>query len=290
MVIGSLALIGFPFLTGFYSKDLILEVSFSKYDCSGYLSYYLGTISAFLTTFYSTRLLFLAFLSNPNGYKPVIENAYESSYQISAVLGILAVPSVFIGFFFKDMIVGWGSCFWGNAIFNSPKAVNVVDSEFIPGFYKLLPVVFSIFILIFSFLIYIYSAKFLFKIKISSLGKKIYNFLNKKWFFDKIYNEYLGQFFFNFSYSVSYKIVDRGIIEILGPTGLSYFITKMSIGLHKTQTGYVYHYLFVMLAGASLFLSIRQFWVVFGETFDYRIAFIFFLQLFLIFLSRSKKN
>nr|YP_009495431.1 NADH dehydrogenase subunit 5 [Eunotia naegelii]AWQ64078.1 NADH dehydrogenase subunit 5 [Eunotia naegelii] len=290
MVIGSLALIGFPFLTGFYSKDLILEVAFSKYDCSGYLSYSFGTISAFLTTFYSTRLLFLAFLSNTNGYKPVIENACDSSYQISTVLGILAVPSIFIGFFFKDMLVGWGSCFWGNAIYNSPETANVVDSEFIPGFYKLLPIVFSLFVLICSFYLYTYSSKFLFKLKISSLGKKIYNFLNKKWFFDKIYNEYIGQFFFHFSFSVSYKIVDRGIIEILGPTGLSHFIKKISLGLHKIQTRYMYHYLFVMLAGVSFFLSIRQFWSVLGETFDYRIAFIFFLQFFFLFLSHGKKN
>ena len=290
MAIGSLALIGFPFLTGFYSKDLILEVAFSKYDCSGYLSYSFGTISAFLTTFYSTRLLFLAFLSNTNGYKPVIVNVCDSSYQISVVLGILAVPSILVGFFSKDMIVGWGSCFWGNALYNSPKTVNVIDSEFIPVFYKLLPIVFSLFILIFSFFIYIYGSKFLFKIKTSSLGKKFYSFLNKKWFFDKIYNEYIGQFFFDFSFSVSYKIVDRGIIEILGPTGLSHFIKNMSLGLHMLQTKYIYHYLFVMLAGASLFLSLRQFWLVLGEAFDYRIAFLFFLQVFFRFLSHRRKN
>jgi len=111
MVIGSLALVGFPFLTGFYSKDLILEIAFGKYNYDGYFSYSLGTLSAFLTTFYSTRLLFLAFLSNPNGYKPVIENALESSYLISIVLGILAVPSVFIGFFLKTCLLDGGVLF-----------------------------------------------------------------------------------------------------------------------------------------------------------------------------------
>ena len=130
----------------------------------------------------------------------------------------------------------------------------------------------------------------MFKVKVSSLGKKIYSFLNKKWFFDKIYNEYLGQFFFNFSFSVSYKTVDRGIIEILGPTGLSHFIKKMSISLHKTQTRYVYHYLFVMLAGGSLFLSIRQFWTVLGETFDYRIVFILFFAIFFSIFKSERKN
>jgi NADH-ubiquinone oxidoreductase chain 5 len=72
MVIGSLALIGFPFLTGFYSKDLILEISYGKYNVLGYFCYCLGTLGAFLTAFYSTRLLYLTFLSKPTGYKQVI--------------------------------------------------------------------------------------------------------------------------------------------------------------------------------------------------------------------------
>jgi NADH-ubiquinone oxidoreductase chain 5 len=276
MLIGSLALIGFPFLTGFYSKDLILETSFANYNFSGYFSYCFGTLSAFLTTFYSTRLLFLAFLSKTNGYKPVIENVCDSSYQISVVLGILAIPSIFIGFYCKDMFVGWGSCLWGNSIFNHPQAINNIDSEFIPHFYKLLPTIFSLCSLIFAFLMYTNCKFFLFKIKLNHFGKKLYNFLNKKWFFDKIYNEYFGQFFFRFSYSISYKLVDRGIIEILGPTGLSYLIKKLAATLHKMQTKYIYHYLFVLLAGSTLFLTARQFWIILGQTCDYRIIFVFF--------------
>jgi len=196
ILVGSLALTGFPFLAGFYSKDLILEIAFGKYNWSGYFSYCFGTFSALLTTFYSVRLLFLTFLSNPNGYKPVIKNAYESYYQISFVLGILAIPSIFIGFFSKDMLVGWGSYFWGNAVFNSPKLLNIVDSEFIPKLYKLLPTIFSLFTLNFTFFLYIFKNKFLYIIKTSYVGNSLYGFLNKKWFFDKIYNEYVGQFFF----------------------------------------------------------------------------------------------
>lgn len=276
MLIGSLALAGFPFLTGFYSKDLILEIAFGNYNFLGYFSYWLGTFSAFLTTFYSTRLLFLTFLSKPNGYKPVVEKVFDSSYYISFVLGILAIPSIFIGFFFKDMLVGWGSCFWGNSIFNSPQTINSVDSEFISQLYKLLPTIFSLFSLLFAFFLYTKCNLILFKAKFFHFGKKIYNFLNKKWFFDKIYNEYVGQFFFKFSYSVSYKTVDRGIIEILGPTGLSFFIKKMSTILHKMQTKYLYHYLFIILSTSTLFLIIRQFWLFLGQSSDYRIWFIFF--------------
>lgn len=276
MLIGSLALIGFPFLTGFYSKDLILEIAFANYNFPGYFSYCLGTLSAFLTTFYSTRLLFLAFLSKPNGYRPVVENACDSSYQISTVLGVLAIPSIFAGFFCKDMLVGWGSYLWGNSIFNYPQTINSVDSEFISHFYKLLPTLCSLFSLGFAFFLYINCNSFLLKIKLTRFGKRFYNFLNKKWFFDKLYNEYFGQFFFKFSYSISYKVVDRGIIEILGPTGLSFFIREISTALHKMQTKYIYHYLFVILAGSTLFLTIWQFWIILGQTCDYRIWFVFF--------------
>jgi len=121
MVIGSLALIGFPFLTGFYSKDLILEVAFGKYSLTGHLSYYLGTFGAFFTAFYSTRLIYLTFLSKPNGFKSVICSAFDSSYQISVVLALLAIPSIFVGFYTKDMVVGLGTDFWGTSIFIKPK-------------------------------------------------------------------------------------------------------------------------------------------------------------------------
>ena len=111
MVIGSLALIGFPFLTGFYSKDVILEVAYGKYTTEGHFSYILGTMGAFLTAFYSTRLVYLTFLSRPNGYKSVICRAYDSSYQICISLFLLVIPSVLIGFYAKDMIIGFGSDF-----------------------------------------------------------------------------------------------------------------------------------------------------------------------------------
>ena len=111
MTIGSLALIGFPFLTGFYSKDVILEVAYGKYTTEGHFSYILGSLGAFFTAFYSTRLVYLTFLSKPNGYKPVICSAYDSSYQISVSLFFLVIPSVLIGFFSKDMVIGFGSDF-----------------------------------------------------------------------------------------------------------------------------------------------------------------------------------
>jgi NADH-ubiquinone oxidoreductase chain 5 len=288
MVIGSLALIGFPFLTGFYSKDLILEVAYGKYTTVGFLSYYLGTFGAFLTAFYSTRLLYLTFLIKPNGYKQVICSAYDSGERICIALGCLAIPSIFIGFYTKDMIVGLGTDFWGNAIYVQPENMNRFDAEFIDHFYKLLPVRLSIFSTILAFFLYTYQTKGLFQLKVSFLGKKIYNFLNKKWFFDKVYNEWIAQFFFKFGYSVSYKIVDRGIFEVLGPRGLSIVVSGSAQNLNKLQTGYLYHYTFAILIGSSLMLGIRQLWLFFGPVLDYRIFVIFFISAFL--LINTKKN
>jgi len=282
MVIGSLALAGFPFLTGFYSKDLILEVAYGKYTTTGHFSYYLGTISAFLTAFYSTRLLYLTFLSKPNGYKSVICGAYDSSDKICVALGCLAIPSIFIGFLAKDMIVGLGTPFWGNAIYVRPENMNMFDAEFISQFYKLLPLIFSLSGISLALVLYEFQSKLLFQIKTSFFFKKVYNFLSKKWFFDKVYNEWVGQFFFRFGYSVSYKIIDRGIFEMLGPSGMSMAISKTSSNLNKLETGYLYHYTFLILIGSTLLLGIRQFWLIFGSFVDSRIGVMFLIYSFII--------
>jgi NADH-ubiquinone oxidoreductase chain 5 len=187
LIIGSLALIGFPFLAGFYSKDLVLEVAYGKYNLSGCFSYYLGTLGAFFTAFYSMRLGFLTFLSRPTGHKQVICFAFDSGFQICVVLACLAIPSIFIGYYIKDMFVGLGSSFFGTAIFVSLKNINAFDGEFVHVFYKTLPVNLSVLGFFSSYAVYSFGSRFLFNIKVSAIGKKVYCFLNRKWFFDKIY-------------------------------------------------------------------------------------------------------
>lgn len=102
--------------------------------------------------------------------------------------------------------MGVGSSFFGTAVFVGLKNVNLFDAEFVNVFYKTLPVNLSLFGFFSSYLFYTFSSKFLFKVKVSTIGKKIYYFFNRKWFFDKVYNEYLSQFFFKFGYSISYKL------------------------------------------------------------------------------------
>ena len=286
MVIGSLALIGFPFLTGFYSKDVILEVAYGKYTSEGHFSYLLGSMGAFLTAFYSTRLLYLTFLTNPNGYRSVICRAYDSSYQICIALAILSIPSMFIGYYTKDMIIGLGTDFWGNSLYVLPENMNRIDAEFIDHIFKILPVILSICGATLSFILYTFGVKLLFKFKISFIGKKIYNFLNKKWFFDKVYNEFIGQFFFKFGYSTSYKVVDRGIFEIFGPLGLSTAVSKKSKLISNLQTGSMYHYTFSILLMSTLLLGIRQFWILSNNSIDYRIIIIFLISS--LFLTSNK--
>ena len=291
LVIGSLALIGFPFLAGFYSKDLVLEVAYGKYSLSGYFSYYLGTLGAFFTAFYSMRLAYLTFLSRPLGYKQVICFAFDSGFYICAALACLAIPSIFIGYLIKDMFVGVGSSFFGTAIFVSLANVNTFDGEFIDVLYKTLPVSLSILGFFSSYVLYNFGSRFLFRIKMSTVGKKVYYFLNRKWFFDKIYNEYLGQFFFKLGYSISYKFMDRGMFEVLGPTGLSSIVFKVSSNLHKMQTGFIFHSTLVVLTGATLFLSLREVWCVYKFFIDYRFfILVVLLSLFLLHFIDNKNK
>ena len=280
MMIGSLALMGFPFLTGFYSKDVILEVAYGKYTVFGHFAYFLGSLAAFFTAFYSMRLAHLTFLSEPNGYKPVITHAHDSPIKMLLPLAILTIPSIFIGYLTKDMIIGMGSDFWGNSIYVLPKNMNIIDAEFIPHLWKIFPVCFSVFGATLSFFLYTFGTNFLYKIKMSFFGRKMYNFLNKKWFFDKIYAEFIIQSFLTFSYHISYKIIDRGIIEILGPMGLSNLVSKKAHSLHKLQTGFLYHYAFLMLVGTTILVSILQLGDNIFNFIDYRLITTFLVTIF----------
>ena len=284
MVIGSLALIGFPFLTGFYSKDLILEVAYGKYSLVGYFSYILGTVGAFLTSFYSTRLIYLTFLSKPTGYKNIICFSVDSGMQICIVLSCLAIPSIFIGYFSKDMLVGIGSQFFGTAIYNNFTFFNLFDAEFMPLFYKTLPTHLSFFGCLLSFILFSFFSNKLFMLKTSILGKKLYNFLNRKWFFDKVYNEFITQYCFKFGYFISYKFIDRGIFEMLGPTGLSLSSLFIGTQLHRMHSGFLYSISVSVLMSISFLFGFRQVSLVLESSdfywFDFKLCVLALVSIF----------
>lgn len=223
--IGSFSLIGLPFLTGFYSKDSILEGAYATYSNAGHFAYYCGSLAAFFTGFYSLRLLCLCFLNPPTGYRPVIVSAHESALFIAVPLGVLAIPSIFCGYLTKDFFIGFGSPFWANSLFT--LTFNLVDPEFLPLLAKLFPLVLSICGGASAFYLYTTKKEVLYFVKVSYFGRLFYTFFNRKWFFDKVYNIYLSQVLLHIAYSTTYKVVDRGIIENLGPLGLAKFFKTL---------------------------------------------------------------
>jgi NADH-ubiquinone oxidoreductase chain 5 len=280
MMIGSLALMGFPFLSGFYSKDVILEVAYGKYTQLGHFSYFLGTFAAFFTAFYSIRLAHLTFLSEPSGYRPVLISAHDSPMKMTLPLAILVVPSLFIGYLTKDMAIGMGSDFWNDSIYVLPKNMNTIDAEFIPQVWKSLPIVLSILGTLLSFSLYTSGLQVLYRIKMSFIGRKIYNFLNRKWFFDKVLNEYITQSALSFGYHITYKTLDRGLIEIGGPMGLSHLITKKASSLQQLQTGFLYHYALSILLGLTSLVGILQFSANSFIVMDFELVSIFITAIF----------
>jgi len=248
MLIGSLALIGFPFLSGFYSKDTILEIAYSKFTFFGHLSYYLGCFSAFCTAFYSTRLLFLVFLSEPIGNKSRILNAHESSFRISLPLILLSVLSIFVGFLTKDLFVGFNSSFWNTSIFILPTNYLLTDIEFMPLVSKQLPLILTVLGCCVSYFVNLFKLDSTFILKMTYFFRMFYNFLSRKWYFDRVYNEFVTQNILFYGFNFSYKIIDRGLLEFFGPTTI--INTFQSINLYlrnKFQTGYIFDYLFDFL-------------------------------------------
>nr|YP_010041752.1 NADH dehydrogenase subunit 5 [Cyanophora sudae]QPB15039.1 NADH dehydrogenase subunit 5 [Cyanophora sudae] len=252
LLIGSLSLAGFPFLTGFYSKDMILELTFSSYLFKGTFAYVLGVISAFFTAFYSFRLIYWAFLAKPNGFRYSYENASESKFFITIPLAILSIASIFIGYLSRDLFLGVGTSFWNNSIFLLPENNLILESEFIPVHNKLTPVIFSLAGSLTAFIIYNFLIKKVFTLNI--LYIKIYTFLNKRWYFDKIYNEFVALPFISMGYAITFKLIDRGLLEMFGPVGIINKFSKFSQNLSNIQSGFVYHYLFIMLMGVILFI------------------------------------
>ena len=270
-LIGSFALIGFPFLTGYYSKDFILELACSGFSFTGNFAFWLGTISVSFTTFYSYRLVFLTFINKPNGYKQVLVNAHEPKACMSIPLILLAFGSLFVGYFTKDMIIGLGSPFWGQALYISTQHTTFLQAEYLPYHIKLIPFFFSHIGIFFAyhttfflsnsnnpslnlpFSVQKHISLYLFQTTTPVI--KVYTFFNQKWHFDDFYNRFLVQKFIDFGYHTSFKLFDAGWIAFLGPYGIANTISKLSSSFSKLQSGYVYHYAFIFVISITFFIS-----------------------------------
>lgn len=252
MLVGSLSLIALPFLSGFYSKDLIIELAYVQYSFSGAYAFILGSISAGLTAFYSFRLITLVFLNTPNGPRISYQSTHEVNLAILIPLFILSLFSIFSGFVFSEM-VGVGSDFFGNSLFIHPNKVSLVEAEFsLPLGLKHLPLIFTILGSVIAVLAYHKFPEFVISLTETSLGRKIYTFLNGKYLFDVVYNNYIIGVGLKLGYIIS-KVLDRGVLEIVGPFGLSKTLSTTGNNIAKFDSGLITTYaLYITLALLSL--------------------------------------
>jgi NADH-ubiquinone oxidoreductase chain 5 len=290
-LIGSLSLTGFPFLTGFYSKDFLLELTLTNYENYNLFIYWLGTISAMFTAFYSFRLIFYVFFKKTQNYKKIYTNIKENNILINLVLIILNICSIFIGYFFKDLIIGIGSIFWSNILIFNSKYNNIYNAEFLDVFYKNIPFFLSLISFFLCFFIYNkYINKILFKIFINyNIIRNIYFFFNKRWFFDLIYNYYFGNFFFK-KFFFFFKDIDRGLLEIIGSLGFIRLFYKLSKNyLNFYQNGSISFYfklylLFILLFFFNLYLFLDFYINI------YNLFFFIYIFFSLNFINYLKKN
>jgi NADH-ubiquinone oxidoreductase chain 5 len=262
MLVGSLALMGFPFLTGFYSKDVILEVAYGHFTIEGRFVHILGNMAAFFTAYYSTRLIALTFLRPVNGSKVAYEHIHEAPFKMALPLFVLSFASIFVGYISRDMFIGVGTDFWGNSLFALPTAQPMLEAEWLESSIKLIPLIFSFSGVFFAFIQYIFTFDSLYYWKISFLGRYLYTFLNRKWFFDKIYNEWIAQPILQVAYTHTYQNMDRGFLEFLGPNGISTQLYSFSSNISELSLGFIFRYLFIMFVTLFLVLFIISTWPI----------------------------
>lgn len=282
MLIGSLSLVGFPFLTGFYSKDLILELVSTTYSVPGSFVYWIGSLAVLFTAFYSFRLLFLTFLNDPNISKVRATQIHESPFLIMFPLIILVFGSIFIGYLIKEIMVGIGTDFWGASLFVMPLHISFVESEFIPLITKWLPFWFSIIGILLAVITNVLLGRFSIYLQLSQLGRRLTFFFNKKWYWDKLYNSFIVNLVINFGYYISFKTLDRGIIEIFGPYGMIKFVPFWAKQVSGIQTGQLAHYAFIILIGLTGLLTVIELWDLIFEVLDSRLFSIFLISIIYI--------
>ena len=250
MIIGTLALTGFPFLSGFYSKDAIIEFAYLRGNTVGYYAAGLGILTALLTSIYSWRLIFKTFHGTYNNQKIKIEEMHESPIVMLLPLIILAIGAIFAGFLFKDLFIGHGSenHFWRESI----KFLNPLSTDHPPLWVILITPVLVLLSIPISYYLFVKNKEI--PNQFVQSNKPLYNFLINKWYFDELYDfifiqssKKLGLFF--------WKVVDIKMIDKFGPDGISLVIKKLSLKASKFQSGFIYQYAFMILIGFSALLT-----------------------------------
>jgi NADH-ubiquinone oxidoreductase chain 5 len=269
MLIASLSLVAFPFMTGFYSKDFILESAYGQFSFSGVAVYIIATVGAIFTTLYSVKVLYLTFLGNPNGprahYRLAIDNlfsnlksykpAHEGDLFLTLPLVILALFSIFFGFITKDIFIGLGTnLFVDNSLFIHPIHEIMIDTEFaVPVLFKLLPFIFTISFSIIALTLSELLPELVIYFKLSRLGYNIFGFFNQRFLIEFFYNRYITNVVMNLGGQFT-KILDKGSIELFGPFGLEKGLVKLSKNISSLSTSHVTTYALYILIGFILYL------------------------------------
>ena len=260
MLIASLSLVAIPFMTGFYSKDLILESAYGQYYLSSTIVYFIATIGAMFTTLYSAKVLYLTFLTNPNGPLVNYKHAHEGDIFLNTPLVILAVFSIFFGFITKDIFIGLGTGFFSdNSLFIHPMHEILLDTEFaVPVLFKLLPFFFTISLSVISILFSEFFPNLLINFKYSNLGYNIFSFFNQRFYIELIYNKYIVEFVLKLGGQTT-KSLDKGSVEFLGPYGLEKGLLKFSNSINALSTGVVTTYALYILLGLIFYITSMYF-------------------------------
>ena len=254
ILIASLSLAALPWLSGYYSKDLIIELAYGSYSSLGYLVYLLAVIAACFTMLYSVKLIYLTFLTYANAPKGNYEKAHESPLFMSIPLILLGLLSVYLGSISKDFFVGLGSQGLGNSIFSHPNHVILIDTEFgVPSFNKLLPLILSTICAILALYLFEKKPLLLLTLNKSKVGQNIYRFFNQRYWFELIYNRCIVKGVLYMGY-ITNTIIDRGILELIGPRGAVAGLYKISNYFASFDSGSIARYGFVMYSGLIFLL------------------------------------
>jgi len=260
MLIASLSLVAIPFMTGFYSKDFILESAYGQYYLSGTIVYFVATIGAMFTTLYSAKVLYLTFLTNPNGPLVSYKQAHEGDLFMSIPLIVLAIFSIFFGYITKDIFIGLGTGFFSdNSLFVHPSHEIMLDTEFaVPTLFKLLPFVFTISLSLISVVLSEFLPKLLINFKFTRLGYNIFSFFNQRFYIELLYNKYVVELVLKLGGQTT-KHLDKGSIEYLGPYGLEKGLVSLSNSIGNLSTGVITTYALYILIGLIFYISTLYF-------------------------------
>ncbi len=256
MVVGTLALTGFPLTAGYFSKDAIIESAFASHNPFATYGYLATVVAAGLTSFYSWRLIFKTFHGEPHDQEHY-EAAHESPLTMLVPIGLLAVGSILAGFPFKEIFTGPHGVeeFFRESVKMNPHILE--DMERMPYLLGLLPTLMMVIGFAVSWLFYIRRPYL--PVELANQQPLLYKFLLNKWYFDELYDvifvrpaKWIGRFL--------WKVGDGKIIDGLGPDGVSARVLDVTRSAVKLQTGYLYHYAFAMLIGVAGFIT----WFMFG--------------------------